>query len=162
MSEIVAAPVPAGGEDVVDHQHAITRSDGIRMNLECVVAVFEGVTLPDRVPRQLAGLSHRNEPGTNPGRHRTPDDETPRLDADHMADPVRAPRRRQFLDRAVESLCVPQQRGDVLEHDPGLRKIRHIANKRTKFVHPPIVRGRIPGAGYRMPDARCVESEMAN
>ncbi len=60
----------AGGNQIVQQQHALARDDGIDVHLEASRAVLELVIVPDRLVRQLAGLSQRHEAGTEFFRHK--------------------------------------------------------------------------------------------
>src|SRR6478735_3816440 len=53
----------AGGQDVVDDQHAGARRDGVRVDLDRRRPVLELVRLRGRRTGKLAGLAHREHPG---------------------------------------------------------------------------------------------------
>src|SRR5204862_7025201 len=53
----------AGGEQIVDDEHAIVRRQRVVVNLECVAAVFENVFVAASRVRQFVGLADRNGAG---------------------------------------------------------------------------------------------------
>src|SRR5947207_4336245 len=74
---------PPGREDVVVDQHAGATRDHLRMELEGVLPVLEGIARADRLRRELAGAPGRNEAATDLFRDRSAEDETARFGAEH-------------------------------------------------------------------------------
>src|SRR5919109_632055 len=101
---------------------------GIVMHFERVGAVFELVALLVSLRRQLPRLADRNEAGTQAMRDRGAEDEAAALDSDDGVDAVVFEPRRHHLDRRLESFTMPQQRGDVIEENARLRKIRNVSD----------------------------------
>ena len=101
----------------------------VAVHLEQVGAVLEDVLLALDLPRQLAGLAHRDEPGPQPIGHRSGEDEAPRLDAEHTVDLGGDEGAGQRVDRAGEGHGVVQHRGDVLERHSRLREVRDVADR---------------------------------
>jgi hypothetical protein len=137
----VAAAVPPGGEDVVDDQDPLVRVDRVAVDLELVGAVLELVLLAGDRPRQLARLAHRHEPGPQPIRDRSGEDEATGLDADHPVDRDVVEARHQVVDRPTERRLVAEQGRDVAERHPGLRIVRDrsdvVTNPRRIGCHGP-------------------------
>jgi hypothetical protein len=98
------------------------------MDLERIHAVLEDVLGGVRRPRQLAGLAHGDEAGADLVRHRPAEDEPACLGGRDDVDPPLARERRDLVDRLRERRRVQQQRGDVLEDDPGLWEVRDVAD----------------------------------
>src|SRR5438552_1934987 len=66
----------ARGQDVVDDEDAIAGVDGVVVDLQNVLAVFELVFVAALGPRQLAGLADGNESAIQNARHATTEDES--------------------------------------------------------------------------------------
>src|SRR5262245_40664257 len=111
----------ARGDQIVNEQHRFARGDGVLVNLDHVDAVFELVVLTDGLARQLALLADRDEAATQPVGHGAAQYEAARLDARDRLDAAIGEGLRQLLDAGPEAVGVGEQRGDVAEHDPGLR-----------------------------------------
>src|SRR5437588_10994559 len=108
---------PAGGEHVVDDQHVIPGLDRVAMDLEQVRPVLELVLDPLDLPRELPGLAHRDESGTEPIRHGCGHDEPTRPDSEDAADLAVGEVLGDAVDGRAEGVHVSEQRGDVLEDD---------------------------------------------
>src|SRR5207248_2809174 len=78
----------AGGEDVIDDQHAIAFFHGVIMNFERVTAIFEDVLIAALRPRKLAWLTNGNEARAKNTRDATTENESARLDAGDRGDLV--------------------------------------------------------------------------
>ena len=92
----------AGGEHVVEDDHAGAGLDRVDVNLERIRAVLEVVARLDRLPGQLAGLPRGHEAAAERVGERTAEDEAARLGAeDHVGRPRAGPRR-QPVDRLAE------------------------------------------------------------
>src|SRR2546428_5893947 len=74
----------AGGEQVVDDEHAMVATDRVVVDLERVAAVLELVARGIGLERELAGLPHQHDAGAEAVRDRGADDEAARLDAEHQ------------------------------------------------------------------------------
>src|SRR5581483_8190021 len=73
----------AGREHVVVDQHPLPRDDRVRVYLQGVEPVLERVLRRHGPPRQLPGLSRRDEPAAEPARERAAGDVAARLRAEH-------------------------------------------------------------------------------
>src|SRR4051812_5302434 len=124
----------AGREEVVDDEDLLPRLDRVAVDLERVRAVLEGVLHGDRLRRQLAQLAHRDEAGIQLVGHGGAEDEAPRLHPDDDVDLLAGIGLEHEIDRLAVGLLVLQQRGDVVEQDPGLRKVRDLADPPTKLL----------------------------
>ena len=76
----------AGGDQVVDEQHALAALQRIAVHLETVDAVLELVVLAEVLGGQLAAFADRHEPRVHPVRERGPDDEAARFDRGDLVD----------------------------------------------------------------------------
>ena len=112
--------------------------DRVAVHLEAVGAVFEVVGDADRSCRQLAELAHRHEAGADAVGDRRAEDEAAALDADDEVDALAAYGVGQRVDRQLEALGVPQQRGDVVEQDARLGEVRDVANLRLEWSIDPL------------------------
>ena len=72
----------AGREQVVVHEHARARADGVGVQLERVGAVLQRVVGADRVVRQVAGLAREHEARAELAGDRRPEQEAARLRPD--------------------------------------------------------------------------------
>src|SRR5262245_12765621 len=98
------------------------------MDLEAVGAVLELVGAANGARRQLAGLSHRRESGADAiGDHRSKN-EAAALDADDEIDALILERQRETVDGRVKTIRILEERGDVVEENPGFRKIGNVPN----------------------------------
>src|SRR5262247_1841438 len=66
---------PAGREQVIDGEHALTGPDGVFVHRQRVTAVLELVFYLDRLAGQLAELAHRDEAGSQLVGDRTAENE---------------------------------------------------------------------------------------
>jgi site-specific recombinase XerD len=73
----------AGGDHVVDDQHAAAAGECVAVHLERVGPVFQRVLGAIARAWQLAGLAHRDERGPQRERERRREHEAARLDAEH-------------------------------------------------------------------------------
>src|SRR5699024_3087299 len=77
---------PAGGQEVVDHQHTGSRREGVLRDLDPRAAVLEVVGQPGGLSRQLPGLAHGDEAGADLVGQRGAEHEAARLGADDDVD----------------------------------------------------------------------------
>ena len=120
-----------------------TRSPGcdrVAVDLEQVGAVLELVLLALDLPRQLAGLADRHEPGRAAVRDRRREHEAARLDPEHLVDRAR-PRTARASASTVsgEGVGRREQRRDVLEDDARLRivgDVAHVLLQRATSIRP--------------------------
>ena len=80
------------------------------MHFEGVVAVLEVVAVRMRVPRELAGLADRDEPGVERQGDRRGEDEPARFDADHLGHAVRERLRSSRRVAARNAARIAEQR----------------------------------------------------
>ena len=125
----------AGREHVVVDQNARPVRDHVRVQLESVLSVLECVCGADRLGRQLAGPSGRNEAATDLVRDRSPEDEPARLGTDDQVGLLLCPPLRKLVDRILEGLGIREQRRDVLEPDTRLGPVRYLSNLLGE-IHP--------------------------
>ena len=90
------------------------------MGLQGVGAVLQRVLLFHPLPRQLPGLPHRHEAGPERARHRPAQDEPSGFDAHDVGHSAVGERLGHRRDHVVQQRRVREDRGDVLEDDPGL------------------------------------------
>src|SRR5262245_17646861 len=88
-----------------------------------------------RLRRQLSRLADRHEAGAELVRQRCAENEPAAFDADDVVDWLVPIGRSECADHVGEPLRVPKQRGDVVEQDAGLRKVRNMANLRAQMIH---------------------------
>src|SRR6267378_4139463 len=135
LHQLTRAPGRAAGrKQVIDHRHLLAGLDRVDMRLQRALAVLERVLDPIRLVRQLPELADWREPDLQAIRESGPEDEAPRLDGQ---DAVESAPPQPLLQRAEDGLQrfrVAQDRRDVLEEDPGLGKIRNVADERARVV----------------------------
>ena len=119
---------PAGRQQVVEHDDALTLRNRIGLDLDRVGAVFERVFVADRGARQLVLLAHHGEAEPEPVGERRGDQEAARFDADQPVRFVARDRFRQRIHRRPPGARVLQQGGDVVKQDAGLREVRDLAD----------------------------------
>src|SRR5215471_7345996 len=119
---------PPGREQIIDAKHMLSLGHGIVVNLERVGAVLEIVRRADCFRRQLPDLPDWREPGADAIGDRRADDEAAAFDADDEIDAFVVKRRREAVDYRVKARRVAQERRDVVEENPALRKIRDVTN----------------------------------
>src|SRR6476660_4238110 len=115
----------AGGDEVVDEQHRLAWLQRILMDLDNVDSVLEFVLLANGLRRKLALLADRHEAAAQAIGDSAAEDEAARLDAGNRLDPPVGKWRDQPLDAGAQSVGMTEQRGDVAEHDAGLRIVRY-------------------------------------
>jgi len=119
----------AGGDQVIDQQHALAGPHRIRVHLHRGIAVFQGVFLGHRAKRQLALLAHRHETQVQfVGQHRA-HDEAARVDPRHQVQTLAHVAVDEQIDQHAERARILQHRGDVPELHTGFRPIGHGADR---------------------------------
>src|SRR6266851_2666782 len=111
---------------IIDDQDLLAGLDGVQVHLELVGAVFELVSVTDRLPGQLSDLADRDEPGTELDRNRSGRDETAGFDRRHQVRRRVGPPLRHHVDDLAEELLSSQQGCDVSKHDAGLREVGNV------------------------------------
>src|ERR1019366_8428938 len=119
----------AGGEQIVDDDHALSRLDRVEMDFEGVGSVLQVVAHAGGLCRQLLRLAHGNESSVQAVRQHRAKDEAARLDAEDQVDLLADVVGRERVDHLRESALVLQQGGDVVEQNPRFGKVRHGAHK---------------------------------
>src|SRR5206468_9355782 len=114
-------------EEVVDDQHPRARLDRILVHLEGRRTVLEVVLNADHVPRQLAELAHRDETDAELVGDGRGEDEPAGLHAHNDVDLFPADLREEAVDRGRERVAILEERSDVFEEDPRLRKVGDVA-----------------------------------
>src|ERR1043166_3893067 len=118
----------AGGEQIVDDEHAIARRQCVVVDLERVAAVLEDVFVTAARIREFVRLADRNETGAEVLRDDAAEDEAARLDRRDGGDAGVAERLRQKFARLPERLGGSKKGSDVFEDDARLRKIGDVAD----------------------------------
>src|SRR5438477_2888347 len=123
-----------GGKHIIHDQHGLTGLDRVLVNLQPVGSILELIVLAHRLPGQFAGFPDGHEAGAEAEGDSATRDEAASLDRRHdvwrAIDPVTA----DLLHHGLENLLVGQQRRDVLEDDPRLRKIGDVADQLSKSL----------------------------
>ena len=104
------------------------------MDLERGGPVLEVVLDLDRLGRQLSELAHRDEARSQAVGQRRREDEPAGLHPDHQVDLLPLHRLRHAVDHLAERIAVAQQGGDVVEEDPRLREVGHLADLGAQVV----------------------------
>jgi hypothetical protein len=115
-------------QDVVDDEDALAPGDGVLVDFERILAVFEIVGLLDCFRGKFSRLADGNESRTKPLGDGRAQDETAAFDSHDGVDALIHVGRRQQRNRGFEADRITQQRGDVVEKNAGLRKVRNVAN----------------------------------
>src|SRR6185437_13001478 len=113
----------------IDNDHALAGLNGIEMDFERVRTVFEVIAHARGLRGQLLRLAHWNEAGVQAISQRRPEDKAARLNAEDQVDVLLNVVRGQRVDQLRKTGLVLQQRGDVVEQDARLGKVRHGADQ---------------------------------
>jgi len=124
----------AGGEEIVNEQHALAGVDGVEMNLDAVAAVFEVVGRAGGFGGELAGLADGDEAGGEGLRDGGAEDEAAGLGADDEVYMLAAVGVGHELDGEGEGARVAKERREVLEADAGLREVFDLADEGTQLL----------------------------
>src|ERR1051325_1979216 len=125
----------ASGEQVVGDQDAMALSDGVAVNLQRVLPVLKIVRDGGALCRELARLAHGHKARAQVISQRRGEDEPARLYADYRIDLDAIELRGERVNRPAQPFGLLEQRRNVIEINPGLRKVRHFANHCFEFVH---------------------------
>jgi len=106
------------------------------VQLERVLAVLQRVGGADRLPRQLPGAARGDEAAVQLVGEHGAEDEASCLRAEDHVRPARLRPLREQVGGLLERRRVGEQRHDVLEDDPGLRKIGHVADLGLQVLDP--------------------------
>ena len=98
------------------------------MHLQAVGAVLERVDNLDGLPRELARLPRGHEAAAEPVCERAAEDEAASLRAEDDVGTKRPSELLEPIDRLPEVDGIGDERHHVLEHDPRLREVGHVAN----------------------------------
>lgn len=104
------------------------------MDLEAIRSVFEFVLHVMDGSGQLSGLSNRNESGRQGLGDRGAEDETARLGPQDEVNALASKGVDHEFDRESERGGIGQEGCEVLEHDAGLGKIRHVSDEGEQLV----------------------------
>src|ERR1044071_5287898 len=124
----------AGGDQVVDDDHALAGGDAVDVDLDTIAAVLELVLVADRGVRQLARLAGRGEAGPDLGGDRGAEDEAARLHRGDLVDLLEVATG-EGTDHLTEAGRVCQERGDIAKPDPWPGKVRDRADQLLDAVH---------------------------
>ena len=125
------------GQHIVHDEDALPTLDRVLVDLEGVGSIFERIALLERLRRQLARLTDRNEPGLDALGNRRTQNEPAALDADDDVDALPDEWAGEHVDRHRESVGVPQQGRDVVEENAAFGKAGRVdvlLNPRTYVV----------------------------
>jgi chaperonin GroES len=122
----------ARGQKIVNHQNAMMVGQGVSVDFQRVVAVFEGIGAGLAVVGQLAGFADRDEPGVQRLGDGNAEDEPARLGSDDQIDMLLSVRVRHELDGEGKAGSIGEQRRDVLEDDAGLGKVGNLTDQWLK------------------------------
>ena len=108
----------AGGDQIVDHQHAFARAAGVHVHLDPVCAVLERAVLSDGPKGQLAWPALWHQPHTELRGQGRADDESAHFDAHNCVDVLAGLACPEAFDQRAQSLRIRHsQGGDVAEQD---------------------------------------------
>ena len=127
---------PAGGEEVVQHEHAVARFHGVGVHLDDVLAVFERILFPDTRVRQFSRLADGNEPDAEPHCEGRAEDKPARFDGCDSLDREMGDTPGELAKDLCERFRFIEQRRDVPKEDARLRKIGDVADVPFQVVHP--------------------------
>src|SRR6266496_753758 len=120
---------PSRSEHVVHDQHPVAGVDGVPVDLQNGRPVLQRVFHALGVPRQLALFPDGHESGAEVVRHRRGEDESAGLDTHDLVDVAPAVSDDDQVDHRGERVVVGEERRDVLEDDPLLRKVRDVPDQ---------------------------------
>ncbi len=121
----------AGGQHVIHHQHPFSSGDGVDVQFQRVLPIFQAVGFAvGGQGRSLEGFRTGMKPLAQGAGERGTEDEATGLDAHHVLHLERGHPRRQRGDDAVKQGGVGQHRRQVLEDDARLGKVRNVPNSR--------------------------------
>ena len=124
------------------------------MDLDDVDFILQLVLLADGLGRELALLADGHEAAAQAIGDGAAEDKSARLDAGNRLDPPVGEGRDQPLDAGAQAVGMTEQRGDVAEHDAGLRIVGYRAHEVLEIdvfgqAHARIsMLGFEPGAGF--------------
>ena len=99
------------------------------------VPVLKVVGHLDRFGRQFSRLADWHKACPQLASQCGSKDEAPRLDSYNQINLLRSIVRAEFIQHILQSLCILQQRSDVVKEDAFLWKIRNAADELLEFVH---------------------------
>ena len=114
----------AGGDQVVDHEHALAAVDRVGVDLDAVGAVLERRSRRrSSCAGSLPALRTATKPGLERHRDRAAEDEAARLDAGDLVDADALEGAASCCTARAEPDRILEQRGDVAELDARLRVV---------------------------------------
>lgn len=123
----------AGGEEIVNQQHAAARLDGIDMDSDGVASIFQVVALLVRAVGELAFFADRDKPGAEAQSGGGCEDETTSVDSDHTVNFAGLMAIDQKVDACGKKSRVRENGRDVLELNSRLREVGNVANGVAKI-----------------------------
>src|SRR5713226_8594747 len=118
----------AGRKNIIHDQDLVTRRDRVLVDVELIGPVLELVRMAEHSPGQLARLADRDEAGVKADRDGRARDETPSLDGRDERRALALPVDGHQVDDLAKRLAVREQRRDVPEDDPRLRKVGDVTH----------------------------------
>ncbi len=125
----------AGGEQVVDDEDALALNEGVHVDLEAVVAVFEGVVHAVDVAGELAGLAQGYEAAGEGLGDGGAEDEAAALCTDDVVDVLAPEGVCHELDGQGQPGGVGEQGREVFKDDAGLGEVRNFADEGFEVGH---------------------------
>ena len=125
----------ARGEQVVDDDDALSRLDGVLVDFDRRLAVFEVVGLFDRFAGQFALFADGNEPRPELVGDRGAEEESARFHAGYDVEIHAGERLRHFVHREAQAFAAVEDARDVAEEDAGFRKIGNAADVVLELFH---------------------------
>jgi len=123
-----------GGEQIINDKYAGRLAKGVLVNLQPVLTVFQSILGGEGQRRQLTRLTHHRHATAKRIGHRRSDDETARFDTEHHID-LALIALCDHIDDAPQRFTIRQQGCDVAKNDPGLWKIRDVADVLFEIDH---------------------------
>ena len=120
---------PTRGQYVVDDDHARLFGERALVHLQLGDAVLRLHADAVALGRQLARLARRDEARVEARCQRAAEDEAARLDADDGVDVLADVPLRDRVEHDVKRTRIGEQRGDVLEQDPGGGEVGDVADE---------------------------------
>ena len=138
---------PAGGDNIINEENALSLEHRVGVDLEGIDAVFELVFLPYRLKREFSRLAQRNEPRLDSIGDGCGKCEPPGFDPGHLGDPIVRIGRRHPGDQLVEGPRIGEDGGYVFEDDPFLGEVGYVSDQCFEVVHTQSLR-----PDHRLPD----------
>ncbi len=124
-----------GGDEIVDQQYPVVRGERVYVHFEPGRSILEIVIGSRHVIRKLAGFAQRDKSNAELPGNQAAEDKTARFHSDHRREAFAEEGVEELVHREPQSRRILDQRGDVFELDPGLGKVRDIADLGFESIH---------------------------